>query len=72
MEDSDSTGVATRNIFGSQLGYEAIGEQWKMNLEMKGILLEVSNNLCYGCEIYEDQDYVDEDWDRKNCEGYAR
>ncbi len=70
--DSDSTGAITGNILGSWLGYEAIEEKWKTNLEMKGILLEMAEDLCYGCVMYEGEDYVDEDWVRKYCEGHAK
>ena len=45
--DSDSTGAVTGNILGSWLGYEAIEEKWKTNLEMKGLLLEMAE--CRSC-----------------------
>ncbi len=70
--DSDSTGAITGNILGSWLGYDAIDEKWKTNLEMKGIILEIAEDLCYGCVMYEVENYVDEDWVRKYCEGHAR
>ena len=70
--DSDSTGAVTGNILGSWLGYEAIEEKWKTNLEMKGLLLEMADDLCYGCQMYDGEDYVDETWVRKYCEGHAR
>ena len=69
--DSDSTGAITGNILGSWLGYDAIDEKWKTNLEMKGILLEMAEDLCYGCVMYEGENYVDEAWVRKYCEGHA-
>lgn len=70
--DSDSTGAITGNILGAWLGYDAIEEKWKRNLEMKKVLLEMADDLCYGCEMYKDLDYVDEDWVFKYCEGHAR
>lgn len=70
--DSDSTGAITGNILGSWLGYDTIEEKWKTNLEMKGILLEMAEDLCYGCVMHEGEDYVDEDWVKKYCEGRAR
>ena len=70
--DSDSTGAITGNILGSWLGYDSIDEKWKTNLEMKGLLLEMAEDLCYGCTMYDGEDDVDEDWVRKYCEGHAR
>ena len=70
--DSDSTGAITGNILGSWLGYDSIDEKWKTNLEMKGLLLEMAEDLCYGCMMYDGEDDVDEDWVRKYCEGHAR
>lgn len=67
--DSDSTGAITGNILGSWLGYHAIEEKWKKDLEMKGILLEMADDLCYGCVMHQGGDYVDEDWVRKYCKG---
>ncbi len=69
--DSDSTGAITGNILGSWLGYEAIEEKWKINLEMKDVLLEMADDLCYGCPMYGDDD-LDKDWSRKYCSGHAR
>ena len=70
--DSDSTGAITGNILGSWLGYSAIDDKWKTNLEMKSVLLEMAEDLCYGCVMYEGEDYIDEAWVRKYCEGHAK
>ena len=71
--DSDSTGAITGNILGSWLGYEAIEEKWKINLEMKGVLLEMAGDLCRGYPTYgEDHDDLDKEWLRKYCSGHAR
>ncbi len=72
--DSDSTGAITGNILGSWLGYEAIEEKWKVNLEIKGVLLEMAEDLCCGCPIYGEDNYsdMDKDWLRKYCGGHAR
>ena len=70
--DSDSTGAVTGNILGSWLGYEDIEEKWKTNLEMRGLLLEMADDLCYGCQMFDGEDYMDENWIRKYCEGHAR
>ena len=70
--DSDSTGAVTGNILGAWLGYEAIDEKWKRNLEMKGILLTMAEDLCYGCRMVQGDDFVDEAWVRRYCEGRGR
>lgn len=70
--DSDSTGAVTGNILGAWLGYEAIDEKWKRNLEMKGILLTMAEDLCYGCWMVQGDDFVDEAWVRRYCEGRAQ
>lgn len=70
--DSDSTGAIAGNILGSWLGYEAIEEKWKRLLEMKGILLEMADDLSYGCMMCgEDDSEMDKDWLRKYCGGYT-
>ena len=46
--------------------------KWKTNLEMRGLLLEIADDLCYGCRIFDGEDYMDENWIRKYCEGHAR
>ena len=43
--DSDSTGAVVGNILGAWLGYEAIEEKWKTNLEMIDVLLEMADDL---------------------------
>lgn len=63
--DSDSTGAVTGNILGTLLGYDAIDEKWKRNLELKDVILEMADDLCYGCQMTEYGLYRDEDWVRK-------
>lgn len=43
--DSDSTGAVTGNILGALLGYNAIEEKWKQNLELADVILEVADDL---------------------------
>ena len=45
--DSDSTGAIAGNILGAYLGYEAIEEKWKENLELSDVILGVADRL-YG------------------------
>ncbi len=63
--DSDSTGAVTGNILGALCGYEAIEEKWKKNLELSDVILEMADDLCYGCQISEYSHYEDPDWIRK-------
>ncbi len=43
--DSDSTGAVTGNILGALFGYDAIENKWKDNLELKDVILKVSDDL---------------------------
>ncbi|MCR4640601.1 MAG: ADP-ribosylglycohydrolase family protein [Lachnospiraceae bacterium] len=64
--DSDSTGAVTGNILGALLGYDAIEEKWKADLELHDVIMEMADDLCHGCQMSEyDWDYQDEDWERK-------
>lgn len=67
--DSDSTGAITGNILGAWLGYEAIEEKWKQNLELSDVILELADDLCHGCQMEEYSSYTDEDWVRKYVSG---
>lgn len=42
--DSDSTGAVTGNILGALLGYSAMEEKWKENLELKDVILEMADD----------------------------
>lgn len=44
--DSDSTGAVAGNIMGAIVGYDAIAEKWKNNLELKDLILKISDDLC--------------------------
>ena len=63
--DSDSTGAVTGNILGALLGYAAMEEKWKKDLEIADVILEMADDLCYGCQMSEDGSYRDEDWEMK-------
>lgn len=43
--DSDSTGAVTGNILGAWLGYDAIDDKWKRDLELRNVLLEMADDL---------------------------
>lgn len=63
--DSDSTGAVTGNILGAMLGYSAIEEKWKNNIELADIILEIADDLCFGCRMSEYSSYRDADWTEK-------
>ncbi|MCD7761091.1 MAG: ADP-ribosylglycohydrolase family protein [Clostridiales bacterium] len=63
--DSDSTGAVAGNILGAICGYEAIDQKWKTDLELLDVLLEMADDLCYGCRMSEYGSYRDSDWERK-------
>jgi uncharacterized protein (TIGR02452 family) len=63
--DSDSTGAVTGNIIGALIGYDAIEEKWKKNLELSDVIEEMSIDLCHGCMMSEYGSYKDNDWIRK-------
>jgi ADP-ribosylglycohydrolase len=63
--DSDSTGAVTGNILGAFIGYNAISQKYKDNLELHDLILEIANDLCNDCKINEYGSYLDEVWERK-------
>ena len=63
--DSDSTGAITGNILGAWLGFDTIDDQWKKDLELYDVILEMADDLCSGCQMSEYDDYEDPDWVRK-------
>lgn len=67
--DSDSTGAVTGNILGALLGYNAIDEKWKRNLELSDVILEVADDLCRGCQMDEHGGHEDSAWKRKYLDG---
>ena len=60
--DSDSTGSVTGNILGALIGYEAMEDKWKKDLECADIILEIADDLCHGCQMSEYSSYRDADW----------
>lgn len=46
--DSDSTGAVTGNLLGAAIGYEAIPQFYKEDLELHDVILHVADNLYYG------------------------
>lgn len=67
--DSDSTGAVTGNILGAWLGCAAIEEKWRQNLELRDVILEMADDLCYGCIMSEYSYYYrDPRWLKKYVE----
>ncbi len=63
--DSDSTGAVLGNILGAWVGYDKIDEKWKTNLELHDEILEMADDLCYGCPMSEYGHYRDPAWETK-------
>ena len=63
--DSDSTGAVTGNILGALVGYNAIEEKWKKDLELKDVILELADDLCEGCQMSDAGHYWDDVWEEK-------
>ena len=62
---AQETGAVTGNILGALLGYGAIADQWKKDLELSDVILEVADDLCHGCQMSEYSHYKDPDWASK-------
>lgn len=60
--DSDSTGALTGNILGAWLGFDAIEEKWKTDLELVDVICTIAEDLCYGCPIQPDGELSDQEW----------
>lgn len=69
--DSDSTGAVTGNIVGAIVGYDAIADKWKKNLELHDVILELADDLCHGCQMSEYSSYRDPAWISKYMEMHA-
>lgn len=53
--DSDSTGSIAGNIIGAIVGYDAIPKKFKEHLELRDVILAISDDLNQGCIISEMQ-----------------
>ena len=63
--DSDSTGAITGNILGALLGYDAIEEKWKKNLELSDVILELADDRCKWQQMEEQSKCNDPEWMEK-------
>lgn len=63
--DSDSTAAITGNIVGARVGYKNIPDYYKNNVELKDIILELSDDLANGIPVKEDEKehtYPTDEW----------
>lgn len=67
--DSDSTGAVCGNIIGAYLGYEAIPQKYKANLEFHDVLLELAEDLFNDCQMSEYGENRDQKWMKKYVNG---
>lgn len=63
--DSDSTGAITGNILGAMVGYKAIEQKWKDDLELADLILGIADDVCHGCQMSEYSPYKDPVWEGK-------
>lgn len=54
--DSDSTGAVAGNIIGAIVGYDAIPDKFKQNLELHNVILAIADDLHQGCVISGDDE----------------
>ena len=66
--DSDSTGAITGNIVGAIVGMSGIEPMWTDDLELKDVILELSNDLFEGCQMNASSSFYDMEWERKYSE----
>ena len=60
--DSDSTGAIAGNIIGVYLGYAAIPDEYKNNIELKNIILELADDLSIKVPVGEYNINNDKQW----------
>lgn len=63
--DSDSTGAITGNILGALIGYEAMEEKWKKDLELSDVIMEMADDLCLWIQMSDKSAYDDPEWLKK-------
>ena len=68
LKDKDFAGAQAGNILGAICGFEAMDNKWKEDLELSDIILELADDLCYGCMMDEYSSYEDPAWSRKYIE----
>ena len=72
--DSDSTGAISGNIMGAIVGYDAIPDKFKKNLELHDVILAIADDLHQGCIISEDDEMntpEKQEWYQRYCKMQA-
>lgn len=60
--DSDSTGAITGNMIGVHLGYDKIQSYYKDNVELKEVILELSDDMTLGVPTNDEGQISDKKW----------
>ena len=63
--DSDSTGAVTGAIAGASVGLSGISDQFKKNLELYDVIIELADDMYNDCKLDEYSDYRDDVWECK-------
>lgn len=63
--DSDTTGAILGNILGARVGYEAIPEEFRENIELSQVILEIADDMTNGVPTDENGGVSDEKWLKK-------
>lgn len=63
--DSDSTGAITGNILGALIGYDAMEEKWKKDLELSDVIMEMADDFCQWIQMSDKSKYDDPEWLKK-------
>ena len=63
--DSDSTGAIAGNILGALVGFDAIDEKWKKDLELYDVIMEMADDLCLWIQMSDKANFDDPEWKRK-------
>ena len=62
--DSDSTGAIAGNILGALVGFDAIDEKWKKDLELYDVIMEMADDLCLWIQMSDKANFDDPEWTR--------
>ena len=69
--DSDSTGAVAGNIIGAVVGYDAIPDKFRNNLELHDVIFSIADDLHQGCIISENDEADTQEkrqWFSRYCE----
>lgn len=60
------------DLLGAKLGYSAIEDKWKQDLELSDVILEMADDLDRGCPISEFGSHWDSGWAAKYMDMHRR